>query len=80
MEQSYLLEKGLADYVVQITGVDYYGKLELKDIENMVKDLVNEYHKLEERLEEQEEHCKEFHTEKKFDKYDYYGVSKEDFI
>ena len=79
MEQSYILEKGLADYVVQITGVDYYGKLELKDIENIIKDLVCEYHKLEEKLEDKEQYCQEWHTEKKVNYYEEYGINRNDY-
>lgn len=49
------LNEELEKKVVEITGVDYTGKLSLEDIENMIKDLVCEYHRLEEKLEDKEE-------------------------
>lgn len=78
MEESFLLEKELADKVAEITDVDYYGRLELKDITNIIKDLVNAYHVLQEKLEDKEEYCREWHTEKDIDYEDMYGVSRRD--
>ena len=49
------LNEELEKKVVEITGVDYTGELSLEDIENMIKDLVCEYHRLEEKLEDDEE-------------------------
>ena len=49
------LNEELEKKVVEITGVDYTGELSLEDIENMIKDLVCEYHRIEEKLEDKEE-------------------------
>lgn len=49
------LNEELEKKVVEITEVDYTGELSLEDIENMIKDLVCEYHRLEEKLEDKEE-------------------------
>lgn len=46
------LDEELTKQVVEITDVDYTGELELKDIENMIKDLIVEYHRLEEKIED----------------------------
>ena len=59
MKQNFWINKDLLDKVVVITNVDYYGELQLQDLENMIKDLVNEYHILEEKLEECIEESKE---------------------
>ena len=48
------LNEELEKKVVEITGVDYTGELELKNIENMIKDLVCEYHRPEEKQEDEE--------------------------
>lgn len=49
------LNEELEKKVVEITGVDYTGELSLEDIEKMIKDLICEYHRLEEKLEDKEE-------------------------
>jgi len=49
------LNEELEKKVVEITGVDYTGELELQDIENLIEDLIYNYHILEERLEDNEE-------------------------
>lgn len=79
MEQCFLLKKELIDKIVEITGVDYYGKLDLEDIINIIKDLITEYHNLEEKLEEKEEYCREHHKEKEINPYDEFGISESDF-
>lgn len=79
MEQCFLLKKELIDKIVEITGVDYYGKLDLEDIVNIIKDLITEYHNLEERLEEKEEYCREYHKEKEINPYNEFGISESDF-
>lgn len=78
MEQSFLLKKELIDKIVEITGVDYYGKLDLGDIVNVIKDLINEYHILEEKYNDKAEYCKEWHIEKQVNCSDL-GISKRDF-
>ncbi len=79
MEQSFLLEKELADKVAKITDVDYYGRLELKDITDIIKDLVNAYHVLEEKYNDKVEYCNEYHKEKEINYYEEYGISESDF-
>ena len=49
------LNPELEKKVVDITGVDYTGELELEDIENLIEDLIYNYHILEEKLEEEEQ-------------------------
>lgn len=78
MEQCFLLKKELIDKIVEITGVDYYGKLDLGDIVNIIKDLINEYHILEEKYNDKVEYCKEWHEEKKVN-YSDLGISESDF-
>ena len=80
MEQSFLLKKELADKVAEITDVDYYGRLELKDIEEIIKDLINAYHILEEKYDDKVEYCMQYHKEKEFNSYEEYGISPRDFI
>lgn len=79
MQQRFLLDKDLEDKITKITGVDYYGKLELKDITSVIEDLIYEYHNLEEKLEEQEEHCRWYHKPiEKDDDEDIYLHRRED--
>ena len=78
MNQSFLLEKELADKVVEITDVDYYGRLELKDITDIIKDLVNAYHVLEEKYNDNAEYCKQWHIEKQVTCSDL-GINERDF-
>lgn len=80
MKQIFKIDKELLKKVIDITDVDYTVELELQDIENIIKDLVCEYHKIEEELEDTKEHCKEWHVEKQVDWYDYYGVGRDDFV
>lgn len=49
-----VLDEELEQKVRKITGIDYTGKLSLDNIENIIKDLICEYHRLEEKLEEME--------------------------
>lgn len=49
------LNEELEKKVVEITGVDYAGYLQLHDIENLIEDLIYEYHKKEEELEDLEQ-------------------------
>lgn len=79
MIERFMLTEELESNVIKITGVDYTGMLTLKDIHNIIKDLVCEYHRLEEELEDAKEHCKEHHQERKIDYYDEYGISERDF-
>lgn len=80
MKQTFKIDEELLKKVIDITDVDYTGELELEDIKNIIKDLVCEYNVLKEKLEDKEEHCKEWHVEKQVDWYDYYGVGRDDFV
>ena len=55
------------------------GYIDSEELLSIIQDLVVEYHKKEEELEELKEHCKEHHQEKKIDYYDEYGISERDF-
>ena len=74
------LDDELEKKVVDITGTDYTGLLELNDLENIIKDLITEYHNIEEKLQDQKEYCDEWHTTRKVDMYDECGVSERDFV
>lgn len=89
MKQSFTLENELQEKVEKITEVDYGKDIDLETIEEMIKDLIYEYHVLEEKLEDtetemryMERNCEENHINKEhdIDPYDYYGVSRNDFI
>ena len=72
------LNEDLEDKVVEITGTDYRGTLDLEDIENIIKDLIVEYDRKVEELEEKEEYCNEYHTST-FNPYEEYDVNERDF-
>ena len=73
------LNEELEKKVIETTGVDYSGELELKDIESIIKDLIVEYDRKVEELEEHKEHCREYHKERDIDYYAEYGISEKDF-
>ena len=79
MIERFMLSEELEDKVGEITGVDYSGMLKFEDIENLIKDLVCEYHNKEYELEEKEEFCNEYHVSRDIDYYDEYGISEHDF-
>lgn len=74
----------------EITGVDsgirwfdaenIEGYIDAQDLLAIISDLIVEYHRKEEELEDKENYCKEWHQEKKVDWYDQYGISKQDFV
>ena len=53
------LNEELEKKVVEITGVDYTGDLQLYDIETLIEDLIYEYHKKEEELEDLEQNVED---------------------
>lgn len=53
------LNEELEKKVVEITGVDYTGDLQLYDIETLIEDLIYEYHKKEEELEDLEQNIED---------------------
>lgn len=79
MIERFMLNEELVEKVGNITGVDYSGMLKVDDIENIIKDLICEYHRKEEELEDKERYCDEYHVSRDIDYYDEYGVSEHDF-
>lgn len=75
MIERFMLNEELEDKVGEITGVDYSGMLRVTDIENMIKDLISEYHKLEEEYED----YKETQNQEPFNPYDEFDVHERDF-
>ena len=80
------VNKELYEKIQDITGVDYGGVKIYDDIlipinalENIMKDLVVEYNRKVEELEEHKEHCREYHVERKINPYTEYGISEKDF-
>ena len=55
------------------------GHIESDELLSIIDDLIVEYHVLEEKLEEQKEYCNQYHTDKKIDPYDEYGLNPNDF-
>lgn len=74
---------------IEITGVDYdikwydaenfEGYIREVYIETLIADLLVEYGKLQEELEDTKQHCKEFHQEKAINYYEEYGINEKDF-
>lgn len=79
MIERFMLNEELVEKVGDITGIDYSGMLKVEDIENLIKDLVCEYHNKEEELNDKEEYCNEYHVSRDIDYYKEYGVSEHDF-
>lgn len=75
MIERFMLSEELEDKVGEITGVDYSGMLKVGDIENMIKDLIYYYHKLEEEYED----YKEIQNQEPFNPYEEYDVHERDF-
>lgn len=50
------------------------------DLLNAIDNLIYEKHCLEEKLQDQKEYCDEWHTTRKVDYYEEYGVSERDFV
>ena len=61
-----------------ITDVDY-GDIELEDLFIIIQDLVVEYNKLQEQLEDEIQDKEENYEQKKVDYYINYGLSERDF-
>ena len=76
-------EKDRLERISKITGIDYEVKGEFVPVSKVLSalfDLYCEYVNKEEELKDKEEHCNEFHVERKIDPYEEYGVSRKDFI
>lgn len=75
--------------VQEITTTDYdirwsnaeeiEGYIEADEMLTMMKDLLIEYHLLQERKEDQEEYCKEYHQPRKINYYEEYGINEREF-
>lgn len=79
-----ILKKGMQITLLNYD-IDLYDKENIKgyvDCESllsMIEDLIVEYHRLEEKLEEQEEYCREHHQNKPINYYEEYGINEKDF-
>lgn len=80
MIQRFMLNEELEEKVGEITGVDYTGMLNVKDIENIIKDLITEYNRLEEKIDDLKQDLEDNYTPKHIDPYEEYGVSRSDFV
>lgn len=69
--------------IAEVTGVDYELRGNLVPVDSLIyalKDMLYEYHKKEEKIEELEQDIEDNYEPKKIDYYDYYGVSRNDFF
>lgn len=55
MIERFMLNEELVDKIFEITGIDYSQMLKVEDLENIIKDLICEYHIMEEKYENEEE-------------------------
>lgn len=79
------IDKKIFEDVTKITGgcdvtTEYDGYVYIEDeyIDSLLEDLVTEYHRKEEELEDEIQQRKDFYTPKS--PYDVYGVNERDFI
>ena len=73
MIERFMLDEKLEKEIGEITGVDYSGMLKVEDIEALIKDLIVEYDRLKEELEESKK------EQPPFNPYEEYDVSERDF-
>lgn len=85
------IDKEVYEKISEITGVDYEG-MYYKDpdidyllvfsdaVNNMLEDMLVEYNRKVEELEDQKEYCDQWHVNRDFDPYEEYGVSRSDFF
>lgn len=69
--------------ISEVTGVDYELKGNLVPVDSLIyalKDMLYEYHSLQEKLKDLEQDIEDNYEPKKIDPYDFYGVSRNDFI
>ena len=71
-------EKKTIDQASDITDMDY-SEIEIKDLFNVIKDLIVEYNVLKEKLEDEIRDKEENYESKKVDYYVNYGLSERDF-
>lgn len=75
-------DKELIDEVEEITDVDYERKenmLLADNVISIIKDLIYEIHKRDEKIQDIEEEIKEKYELKNIDPYTEYGISERDF-
>lgn len=75
-------DKELIDEVEEITDVDYERKEDVLLADNVIsiiKDLIYEIHKRDEKIQDIEEEIKEKYELKNIDPYTEYGISERDF-
>lgn len=68
--------------ISNITDVDYEIKNNMIEVDTLIyalKDMLYEYHKVEEERDDLEKDINDNYEPKHFDPYDYYGVSRHDF-
>lgn len=68
--------------IADITGVDYELKGNLVPVDSLIyalKDMLFEYRKKEEEVEDLHQDIEDNYEPKRIDPYDYYGVSRSDF-
>jgi hypothetical protein len=85
------INKELYENISKLTGVDYeplqyknpdveYLLIPEENIGEMLEDLLAEYHRKEEQLEDLKEDLENNYEPKKIDPYEEYGLSRNDFI
>ena len=80
-----ILEKAsditLVDYGIKwFDAENYEGYIDSEGLLSMIEDLIVEYHRKEEEIEELKQDIEDNYEPKKIDPYDYYGVSRNDFF
>ena len=82
MKNYYIINEENLNKIVEITGSDYdnkNGMIEESYLENIIEDLICEYHNIKEELDDLKENLEDNYTLKQPDDYDFYGVSRNDF-
>lgn len=77
MIERFMLNEELEEKVGEITGIDYTGMLKVEDIENMIKDLITEYHRLEEKIDDLQQELRSNPVE--ISPYEEYDINEKDF-
>ena len=84
-----IIDEELYEQISNITEVDYEGWLNKdreeyfvteKNTECMIRDLIAEVEHWKEQYQDLKQDVQENYKQKEYDPYDYYGVSREDFI
>lgn len=71
----------LVDYDIKwYDAENFEGNIDSEDLLTIIEDLITEYHKKEEELEDLKQDLEDNYEPKRIDPYDYYGVSRSDFF